>query len=95
MTELDKLEEYLIRKEIKYQRFDQEESRYGRDIHQIVVYDDHGRRSWDAICHKGSYGEECGLLEVMGGKVVRVDSKVDDVEGYLKAEQIIERLENG
>lgn len=26
--------------------------------HQIVVYNDKGRRMWDAICNKGSYGYE-------------------------------------
>ena len=44
---------------------------------------------WDAICHSGSYGHEQGLLEVMG-TIVRADD--DDVEGWLTAEEILQRL---
>lgn len=44
---------------------------------------------WDAICHSGSYGHEQGLLEVMG-TVARADD--DDVEGWLTAEEILQRL---
>ena len=43
---------------------------------------------WDAVCHSGSYGHEQGLLEIMGN-IVRGD---DAVEGYLTAEDILERL---
>lgn len=49
-----------------------------------IVCDD-----WDAICHRGSYGGLCGLLEIMGS-IVRNDD--DDVEGYLTAEDILARL---
>ena len=44
---------------------------------------------WDAICHSGSYGHEQGLLEVMG-TVARADD--DGVEGWLTAEEILQRL---
>lgn len=44
---------------------------------------------WDAICHSGSYGHEQGLLEVMG-TVARADD--DDVEGWLTADEILQRL---
>ena len=44
---------------------------------------------WDAICHSGSYGHEQGLLEVMG-TIARADD--DDVEGWLTAEEILQRL---
>lgn len=44
---------------------------------------------WDAICHSGSYGHERGLLEIMG-IIVRVDD--DEVEGWLTAEEILQRL---
>ena len=56
----------------------------------VIVYDEKGERSWDAICHDGSYGHELGLLEVMGERVVRVTD--DAVEGYLTAEEVIGRL---
>ena len=46
---------------------------------------------WDVICHSGSYGHEQGLLEVMG-TVARVDDDDDDVEGWLTAEEILQRL---
>ena len=44
---------------------------------------------WDAICHSGSYGHEQGLLEVMGTVAREVE---DDVEGWLTAEEILQRL---
>lgn len=44
---------------------------------------------WDAICHSGSYGHERGLLEIMG-IIVREDD--DEVEGWLTAEEILQRL---
>lgn len=45
---------------------------------------------WDAICHKGSYGHESGLIEVMGAPVCQSDC--DDVEGWLTAQDILDRL---
>ena len=46
--------------------------------------------SWDAICHDGSYGHQEGLLEIMGS-IVKID--YDDVEGWLTADEILNRLE--
>lgn len=45
---------------------------------------------WDAVCHDFSYGHEDGLLEIMG-KIVQ--NEYDDVEGWLTADEILERLE--
>ena len=45
---------------------------------------------WDAICHDGSYGREEGLLEIMGS-IVKID--YDTVEGYLTAQEILERVD--
>lgn len=84
LTELNKLEEYLKANDFEYQRED--DDYYAIDKHQIVVYVD-GRRSWDVICHKGSYGCTQGLLEGMG------DIFRPDVEGYLTAEDVIKRIE--
>lgn len=56
------------------------------DGFQIVVK--HGKTGWDAVCHSGSYGHEQGLLEIMGN-IVRGDNAV---EGYLTAEDILERI---
>lgn len=41
-----------------------------------------------AICHCGSYGHEQGLLEIMG-----LTTDPDDVEGYLTAETVFERIQ--
>ena len=55
MSELDKLELYLITAGYKhYERIDREELFVSR--HQIIVYDENGKKLWDAMCHKGSYG---------------------------------------
>lgn len=102
MTELDKLEAYLKENGYKYERIDTEPQKvemmaggkpflsesllkFG-ELHQIIVYNGE-RRVWDAICHPGSYGYEQGLLEIMG-----TIAKNDDVEGFLTADQIIEKL---
>ena len=97
MTEIDKLEEYLKEIGAKYERTDTEEKRdeIGRiealDCHQIIVFDDNGKRLWDVVCHRGSYGWEQGLLEAYG----KIVEKSRDVVGWLTAEKIIEVLKRG
>ena len=76
-TEADKLAKGLLENSIEFYYYD------WWDGGQIVC--DVG----DAICHKGSYGHEQGLLEIMG-TIVRADD--DDVEGWLTAEEILQRL---
>ena len=98
LTELNKLEQYLKDHNIEYERFDEDEgihpsfkyirTKFGR--HQICVPNDKDRE-WDAICQFGSYGHNSGLLEIMGS-IVRADSG-DSVEGYLTADDVIERIE--
>lgn len=61
---------------------------------QIVVFDHDIEPtsedwSWDAVCHKGSYGREDGTLEIMGNIV---QNDMDTVEGWLTAEEILERI---
>ena len=98
MSELDKLEAYLKDKGIPYTREDKEERRDQQGYilsmprHQIIVNDSEGRRLWDAICQRGSYGNEEGLLEVMGSPVVREEDG-DSICGWLTAEDVIARLE--
>lgn len=41
-------------------------------------------RIWDAVCHKYSYGGQEGKLEIYG-------SIVEDVEGWLTAEDVINK----
>lgn len=96
-SELDKLEQYLKKKKIKYTRVDKdyrypdidEPLLYKFDQHQIKVLDDAGGVVWDAICHYGSYGYEQGLLEVMGEEILGHD----DVEGWLTAKDVISMYE--
>lgn len=90
LSELDKLEKYLKTAEILYERVDED------SFHQIRVYHTEGRTSgkkfvqdWDAICHPGSYGYENGLIEVMGSIS---ENGENDVEGYLTADEIINRI---
>lgn len=69
---------------------------------QIIVYENTGSpydqsgkliREWDAVCHEGSYGRERGLLEIMGN-IVDSEKVGDYVEGYLTAEEVLERVDN-
>ena len=46
--------------------------------------------TWDVVCHSGSYGHEEGLLEGYGKPF---EDKFDDVEGYLTALDVLERIE--
>ena len=81
LSELNKLEELLIKQGAEYERND------GAWRHQINVFDQ-GERIWDAICQKGSFGYEEGLLEIMG---VIVDGEPGQVEGWLTAKEIMRR----
>lgn len=102
LTELNKLEAYLKEHGIRYEREDRnntytpKEWRVMRNImganaepmdkHQIIVFEN-GACSWDVICQYGSYGGDEGLLEGMG------DIFEPDVEGWLTAADVIERIE--
>ena len=108
MSELDKLELYLITAGYKhYERIDEEHLFVSR--HQIIIYDENGERLWDAICHRGSYGYEnglfwdaiChrdsygyenGLLEIYGN-IVDKKKDGDEVVGWLTADDVIKRIE--
>lgn len=92
LTELNKLEKYLKRNGIRYRRIDVLDPCFDR--HQIVVGGDlePGACDWDAICNRGSYGCEDGLLEIMGS-IVDEKRVGDCVEGYLTAADVIKRIE--
>lgn len=97
LTELNKLEDYLKNRGMQYERHDVNYE-FGEvdglliqlERHQIIVPQDGPTREWDAICQRGSYGAEEGLLEIYG-KIVRPCG--DSVEGYLTAQDVIERIE--
>ena len=98
LTELNKLEEYLKGRGMRYERFDNDEVVGARDgiiykfnRHQIIVPASGAEAEWDAICHRGSYGAEEGLLEIYG--VIVPESAGDSVEGFLTAQDVIERIE--
>ena len=96
MSELDILTQYLKDHNIPFERYDcnkedfeaDDECTFYIDRHQICVPN---RRYilWDVICQEGSYGYRDGLLEAYGD-IVEAD---DVVEGYLTAQDIIERIE--
>ena len=97
MSELDILTQYLKDHNIPFERYDCDnvdiklidgECTLYIDRHQICVPNQQ-YRLWDVICQEGSYGYRDGLLEAFGD-IVEVD---DAVEGYLTAQDIIERIE--
>lgn len=57
---------------------------------QIVVKDK--CYDWDAVCHSWSYGHETGLLEIMGNIVDLNKTGGDTVEGFLTANDILEKI---
>ena len=87
MSELDKLEKHLKDNGYEYSRIDNDGA-WGR--HQIIVIGQDGKESWDAICQRGSYGFEQGLLEIYGSIVTEEDG--DSVVGWLTAEDVIKRI---
>lgn len=88
MTELDKLENILKERKMAYVRIDNDRSLGHPDRHQIIVYDKEGNVPFDAICHRGSYGYEQGLLEIYG-RIVDVGKYGDSVVGHLTADDVI------
>jgi hypothetical protein len=90
MTEFEKLSNWLTMNGYKVKEFHKEMMINGQDYsdHRIEVYNNDGERVWDAICQRGSYGFNKGLLEVMGSYILGHD----DVEGWLTADDVIEML---
>jgi len=96
MSELDILTQYLKKRNIPFERYDcdkeiklDDEYTFYIDRHQICV-PNQKYSLWDAICQKGSYGYEDGLLEIYGDIV---ENENDNVEGCLTAQDVIERIE--
>ena len=93
MSELDKLEKYLKEHGYEYTRDDFDGIPSYDRRHQLIVYKD-GERTWDAVCQPGSYGYEEGLLEIYGD-IVWPEVDLDDVRGWLTADDVIARIERG
>lgn len=80
MTELEKLGQWL---EANGAQWKTHSTPWGEED-QIVVFNAAGWSIWDAVCHKHSYGGDCGLIEVYDGK---------DVLGWLTAADVIARID--
>lgn len=96
MSELDILTQYLKDHNIPFERYDCSKEDFEADGEYTFYIDRHqicvpNQRYilWDVICQEGSYGYRDELLEAYGD-IVEVD---DVVEGYLTAQDIIERIE--
>lgn len=87
LTELNKLEDYLRKNNISFERTDNYYEFEPDGFHQIRVVNAQGDVLWDAVCHNFSYGHESGLLETYG-----LFDYGDDVLGWLSADDIITRL---
>lgn len=57
----------------------------------VRFQDNAGNEIGDAICHRGSYGHENGLLEIMGLGIC-VENDGDDVKGWMTADEVIQQL---
>ena len=98
LTHLDYLEKYLQVHGIKYERIDKE-AIYDHmnfvvqsERHHINVLDNNWKKVWDALCHKGTYGYEQGLLEIYGD-IVDEEKDGDSVVGWLTAQDVIARIQ--
>lgn len=84
-AEFDKLEMMLVEADIPY-----EKERLFRGKHLIYP-----RKGGDQVCsvilHKGSYGREKGLLEIMG-LLTDDELECDTVAGYLTADDVFGRI---
>lgn len=103
IEEMEKLEKYLMDKNIPYEinivrsydsrwpiKLDKTPAYYKQIC--VPVFDSE-KRKWDAVCHWGTYGFEDGLLEIMGDILTEEDLEYDTVKGFLTADEVIERIE--
>lgn len=103
LREFNKLEDYLKYNNIPYERFDERPVKiptYLLDLYPLPMWDFHqicvpNRENceWDVICHKGSYGYDRGLLEIMGSLITEEEAEEDNVVGWLTADDVIRRIE--
>ena len=82
--EIERLIEMLTNADIPFEVTDDV---MGNSNNQIW-YPNFEKHICDVICHKYSYGGKDGYLEIMGLS----DNEYDDVEGWLTAEQVFERI---
>lgn len=82
--EIERLVKMLINADIPFEVTDDVR---GNSNNQIW-YPNCEKSICDVICHEYSYGGKDGYLEIMGLS----DNEYDDVEGWLTAEQVFERI---
>ena len=82
--EIERLIEMLTNADIPFEVTDDV---MGNSNNQIW-YPNFEKHICDVICHEYSYGGKDGYLEIMGLS----DNEYDDVEGWLTAEQVFERI---
>ena len=92
-TEFDKAEAMLKERGIGYTREDDIRELPGGfgsyERHQIVLLDEFGNTIGDFVCSHGTYGADKGLLEYWG------KDHNQDPEGWLTAEEVVEKIEAG
>ena len=109
MSELDKLQEYLVNKGYVVKRRDKEPpnkygararrrggERYGYgEIHELSVYREGQDNIWfSASCSWGNCGYKEGLIELICAcSIIHPKDPHDSWEGWLTAQEIIDRLE--
>lgn len=86
-AEMYKLINLLIQRKVNF------EVQENFDTPMVIFLNADGHRFGDAICHRGSYGHERGLLEIMGLDITE-EEYGDAVLGYLTAEEVLEHLDN-
>ena len=82
--EIERLVEMLTKADIPFEVTD---DAMGNSNNQIW-YPNYDKHICDVICHEYSYGGKDGYLEIMGLS----DNDYDDVEGWLTAEQVFEKI---
>jgi len=82
--EIERLVEMLTKADIPFEVTD---DAMGNSNNQIW-YPNYEKNICDVICHEYSYGGKDGYLEIMGLS----DNVYDDVEGWLTAEQVFEKI---
>lgn len=90
--EIFKLREMLDKSKIEYEFIDHsfKNGEYNYTSYQIVCPSNKNRYI-SVIQSFGSYGREQDLLEIMG-LLTKEEEKLDDVVGYLMAENVFERI---
>ena len=82
--EIERLVEMLTKADIPFEVAD---DAMGNSNNQIW-YPNYDKHICDVICHEYTYGGKDGYLEIMGLS----DNDYDDVEGWLTAEQVFEKI---